>query len=127
MADPDGASADDRLTRTLEALGERLVVPDAPPVEPGTWGGPDAARARTLFSFGLAPSLMVVVLLIEWTLEPGLVEGTARLAQSPHGVLFALCTVVSGAAVLGLLSPLTARSIERRDLSEELSSREVGL
>jgi hypothetical protein len=84
-------------------------------------------RAHALISFGFAVMLVVVVLLIEWTLEPGLVEGTARLAQSPHGVLFALCTVVSGAAVLGLLSRLTARSIERRDLSEELSSREVGL
>lgn len=78
-------------------------------------------KARTLFSFGLAASLVVVVLVIERALEPSLVEVTAKLAQVPQGAFFAFCSVVAGAAVLALLTRLTARSIEKRDLSEELS------
>jgi hypothetical protein len=80
-------------------------------------------KAHALFSFGLAPSLMVVVLLIEWTLEPSLVERTAQLAQMPHGALFAFCSVVAGGTVLALLCRLTARCLKKRELSsKDLSS-----
>jgi hypothetical protein len=80
-------------------------------------------KGRTLFSFGLAGSLMVVVLLIEWALEPGLVERTAKLAQMPHGALFAILCVVAGGMVLALLCRLTARCLKKRELStKDLSS-----
>jgi hypothetical protein len=78
-------------------------------------------RAHALISFGFAVSLVVVVLVVEWTLGPGLVEGTARLAQMPHGAYSAILSVAAGAAVLALLSRLTARRIEKRDFSEEFS------
>ncbi len=74
-------------------------------------------KAHTLFSFGLATSLIVVVLLIEWALEPGLVEMTAKLAQMPHGVFFAFCSVLAGGTVLALLCRLTARCLKKRELS----------
>jgi hypothetical protein len=80
-------------------------------------------KAHALFSFGLAASLMVVVLLIEWALEPSLVEGTAKLAQMPHGVFYAILCVVAGGTVLALLFWLTARCLKKRELSnKDLSS-----
>jgi hypothetical protein len=88
-------------------------------------------KAHTLFSFGLATSLIVVVLLIEWTLEPSLVEKTAKLAQSHYGALLAILSILVGGTALMLLPRLTAGRIEKRDLSRGLSkdfySRKVAL
>ena len=88
-------------------------------------------RVHTLFSLSLATSLIVVVLLIEWMLEPSLVEQTAKLAQSHYGALLAILSILVGGAALTLFSRLTARRIEKRDLSRSLtkdfSSRKVAL
>ena len=69
-----------------------------------------------LSSFVFAATLMVFVALLEWTLEPTLVERTAQLAQS-HGALAAIFSILAGGASLVLLSRLTARRIRKRGLS----------
>ncbi len=78
-------------------------------------------KVHTLFSFSLAISLIVVVLFIEWMLEPSLVEQTAKLAQSHYGALLAILSILVGSTALTLFSRLTARRIEKRDLSRDLS------
>ena len=69
-----------------------------------------------LSSFVFAASLMVFVALLEWALEPTLVERTAQLAES-HGALAAIFSILAGGANLVLLSRLTARRIQKRGLS----------
>jgi len=69
-----------------------------------------------LSSFVFAASLMVFVALLEWALEPTLVERTAQLAES-HGALAAISSILAGGANLVLLSRLTARRIQKRGLS----------
>lgn len=67
-------------------------------------------------SFGFAASLMVFVALVEFTLEPTLVEWTARLAER-YGALAASFSILAGVGALSLLSWLSARRIEKRGLS----------
>ena len=69
-----------------------------------------------LSSFIFAASLMVFVALLEWALEPTLVEMTAKLAES-HGAPAAIFSILAGGANLVLLSWLTARRIQKRGLS----------
>jgi hypothetical protein len=69
-----------------------------------------------LSSFVFAASLMVFVALLEWALEPTLVEMTAKLAES-HGAPAAIFSILAGGANLVLLSRLTARRIQKRGLS----------
>lgn len=69
-----------------------------------------------LGSFAFALALMVLIALLEWTLEVSLVEGAAMLAQS-CGPLAASFSILAGCASLALLCRLTARRIERRGLS----------
>jgi hypothetical protein len=74
-------------------------------------------RVYTLMYFGLAAALMVVLALLEWALDLSLVTRTAELAQSSYGALPAICSVLAGAAAFALLSRLTVRRLQKRDLS----------
>jgi hypothetical protein len=75
-----------------------------------------SGRVYTRIYFSLAAALMVVVALLEWTLDLSLVERTAELAQS-HGALAAIFSVLAGAAAFALLSRITLRRLEKRDFS----------
>jgi hypothetical protein len=74
-------------------------------------------RVYTLIYFALAASLMVVLALLEWTVNLGLVGRTAQLAQSSYGPLPAIFSILGGAAAFALLSRLTVRRLQKRDLS----------
>jgi hypothetical protein len=76
-----------------------------------------SGRAYTLTYFGLAASLMVVLALLEWTLDLSLVRRTAELAQSSYGALPAVFSVLIGAVAFALLARATAHRIEKRDFS----------
>jgi hypothetical protein len=80
-----------------------------------------SGRVYTLIYFGLAASLMAVLALLEWTLDLGLVSRTAQLAQG-YGALPAIFSVLAGAAAFALLSRITVRRLQKRDLSGELSA-----
>ncbi len=75
-----------------------------------------SGKVYTLFSVGFTASLMVVLALLEWTVNLSLVGRTAELAQG-HGALPAILSILVGGAALALLSRQTVRRIEKRDLS----------
>jgi len=77
-------------------------------------------RVYTLIYFGLAVSLMVVLALLEWTLDLSLVGRTAELAQG-YGALAAAFSILAGSAAFALLAWLTVHRIRKRDLSGSLS------
>jgi hypothetical protein len=79
-------------------------------------------RVYTLIYFGFAASLMVVLALLEWTLDLSLVGRTAELAQSSYGALPAIFSILGGAAAFAILCRVTVRRLEKRDLSGELSA-----
>jgi hypothetical protein len=74
-------------------------------------------RGYSLISFGFAASIMVVLALLEWRLDLSLVGRTAELAQSGYGALPAILSVLAGGAAFALLSRMTVRRVEKRDLS----------
>jgi hypothetical protein len=74
-------------------------------------------RGYALISFGFAASLMVVLALLEWTLDLSLVGRMAELTQSGYGALPAIFSILAGGAAFALLSRITARRVEKRDLS----------
>jgi hypothetical protein len=74
-----------------------------------------SGKVYTLFSLGFTASLMVVLALLEWTVNLSLVGRTVELAQG-YGVLPAIFSVLAGGAAFVLLSRVTARRIEKRDL-----------
>jgi hypothetical protein len=78
-------------------------------------------RVYTLLYFGLAAALMVVLAILEWTLDLSLVRRTAEVAQG-YGALPTVFSVLAGAAVFALLSRLTVHRLEKRDLSRDLSA-----
>lgn len=73
-------------------------------------------KVYTLVSFGLVGLLLVVLLILEWTVNLSLVGRTAELAQS-YGSLPAIVSVLAGAAAFALLARATVRRVEKRDLS----------
>ena len=75
-----------------------------------------SGKVYTLISLGFTASLMVVLALLEWTVNLSLVGRTAQLVHS-YGALPALISIVVGGAAFVLLSRVTARRIEKRDLS----------
>ena len=74
-------------------------------------------KVYSMLSFGFTASLMVVLALLEWTVDLSLVRRLAELAQSGYGALPAIISILAGGAAFALLSRLTTRRIERRDLS----------
>jgi hypothetical protein len=73
-------------------------------------------RIYTLISFGFAASLMVVLALLEWTVDLSLVGRTAQLAQS-YGALPAIFSILAGAAAFAVFYQATIRRLEKRDFS----------
>ena len=76
-----------------------------------------SGRGYAFISYAFALSLVVVVVLLEMTEYIGLVGRVAHLVQSGHGALLAGLSVLAGAAAFLLLSRLTARRLQTRDLS----------
>ena len=76
-----------------------------------------SGRAYTLTYFALAASFMVVLALLEWTLDLSLVRRTAELAQTSYGALPAVFSVLIGAVAFALLVRATIHRIEKRDFS----------
>jgi hypothetical protein len=68
-----------------------------------------------------AISLVVVLALLEWTADLGLVWRTAELVRG-YGALPAVFSVLAGAAAFVLLARLTVRRIRERDVFWESSS-----
>ena len=73
-------------------------------------------KVYILISFGFTASLMVVLALLEWTVDLSLVGRAAQLVQS-YGALPAIISILAGGAAFALLSRLTARRIAKRNLS----------
>ena len=73
-------------------------------------------KVYTLITFGFVGLIIVVLVLLEWTVDLRLVGRTAELAQS-YGPLPAIFSILAGAAAFALLSRATVRRIEKRDLS----------
>jgi hypothetical protein len=67
-------------------------------------------KVYILTSVAFTASLMVVLALLEWTLNLSLVGRTAQLVHS-YGALPAIISILAGGATLALLSRLTARRI----------------
>lgn len=79
-----------------------------------TVGGGTYAAIQSAF----AVSLMVLLALLEWTVDLRLVERMADLAQGGYGPSFAALSLLVGAAAFALLARLAASLLQRRDLSE---------
>ena len=75
-----------------------------------------SGRVYTLISFGLAASLMVVLALLEWAVDLSLVGRATELARS-YWALPAVFSILAGAAAFAILSRLTVRRLQKRDLS----------
>jgi hypothetical protein len=73
-------------------------------------------KVYVLISYGFVASVVVVLALLEWTHDLGLVGRTVQLAQS-YGALGAIFSILAGGAALELLSSITTRRLEKRDLS----------
>jgi hypothetical protein len=73
-------------------------------------------RVYTLISFAFAASLMVVLALLEWTLDLSLVGRTAELTQS-YGALPAIFSILAGAVAFAVFCRATVRRVEKRDFS----------
>jgi hypothetical protein len=58
---------------------------------------------------GRAYALMVVVAVLEWTAEVGLVERTTRLARSGYGALASNFSILAGGVAFVLLTPKPVR------------------
>ena len=72
-------------------------------------------KVYILISVGFSVSLMIVLALLEWTVNLSLVGRTAQLVQT-YGALPAILSILAGGGALALLSRLTARRIEKRNL-----------
>ena len=72
-------------------------------------------KVYILISFSFTVSLMVVLALLEWTVNLSLVGRTAQLVQS-YGALPAIISTLAGGGALALLSRLTANRIAKRNL-----------
>jgi hypothetical protein len=74
-----------------------------------------SSRTRALISNGFALSLLMVLAVLEWTLDFGLVGRTVDLAHD-YGPLPAILSILTGAAALGILARATASRLEKRKL-----------
>jgi hypothetical protein len=71
---------------------------------------------NTLISNGFALSLVVVLALLEWTVDLGLVGRTVELVHD-YGPLPAILSVLAGAAAFAILAWATANRLKKGDLS----------
>jgi hypothetical protein len=72
------------------------------------------ARARAIVSCAFAISLMVAVLVLDWTAELSLVEKTAQLAQGGYGTPASIFSILAGGAAFVLLARATASHVRKR-------------
>ncbi|QYJ15857.1 hypothetical protein Rxycam_01685 [Rubrobacter xylanophilus DSM 9941] len=73
-------------------------------------------KTYTMVTFAMVVPILVIVAILEFTVQLRLVERTIALAGD-YGPLPAIVSLVAGAGLFALLARLTARRIERRDLS----------
>ncbi|MEW6638027.1 MAG: hypothetical protein AB1425_14575, partial [Actinomycetota bacterium] len=73
-------------------------------------------KTYTVIIFAMVVPILVIVAILEFTVEMRLVERTVALVGD-YGPLPAAVSLVAGAGLFALLARLTARRIERRDLS----------
>ncbi len=71
-------------------------------------------RAYALISYAFAIALMVVVVVLEWTIDLGLVERTAQLAQGSYGAPSSVFSILAGGAAFVLLTLATVRHIQNK-------------
>jgi hypothetical protein len=83
-------------------------------------------RAHALISYTFALALMVVVLILDWTAEVGLVARTAQLAQGGYGALSSIFSLLAGGAAFVLLARATVRRIQKNKPARELLRASVG-
>jgi hypothetical protein len=77
-------------------------------------------KARARISIGGAAAVVLVLAILEWTVDLRLVGSTAELAQV-FGALPAVLSIVAGSASFVLLAWATAGRLEKRDLPESVS------
>jgi hypothetical protein len=70
-------------------------------------------RAYAPISHGFAYALMVVVAVLEWTAEVGLVERTTRLAWSGYGALASIFSILAGGEAFVLLRRAAVRHVQK--------------
>jgi hypothetical protein len=70
-------------------------------------------RAYAPVSYGFAFALMVVVAVLEWTAEVGLVERTTRLARSGYGALASIFSILAGGVAFVLLTRAAVRHFQK--------------
>lgn len=73
-------------------------------------------KTYTAITFAMVVPILVIVAILEFTVEMRLVERTIALVGD-YGPLPAVVSLVAGAGLFALLARLTVRRIERRDLS----------
>ena len=76
-----------------------------------------SGRSYAFISYLFAVLLMIVVVLLETTQYAGIVGRVARMAQSGHGTLLGVLSILMGGAAFLLLSRSTVRRLRTRDLS----------
>ncbi|BBL80117.1 hypothetical protein RxyAA322_19710 [Rubrobacter xylanophilus] len=75
-----------------------------------------SGKTYTAITFAMVVPILVIVAILEFTVQLRLVERTIALVGD-YGPLAAVVSLVVGAGLFALLGRLTARRIERRDLS----------
>lgn len=71
-------------------------------------------RAHTIASYAFAISLMIAVLVLDWTADLSLVERTAQLAQGGYGTPTSVFSILAGGAAFVLLARATASHVRKR-------------
>jgi hypothetical protein len=81
-------------------------------------------RAYAFISYTFALTLMVVVIVLDWRADFGLVERTTQLVQSGYGVLSSILSIVAGGAAFVLLTWATVRRVQKdKSVREPLGMR----
>jgi len=74
-------------------------------------------KARVLISVGGAAAVLLVLAILEWTVEIRLAERTVELAQA-HGALPAALSILAGSASFAFLAWVTAGRLDKKDLPD---------
>jgi hypothetical protein len=74
-------------------------------------------KARALICVGGAAAVLLVLALLEWTVDLRLAESTVELAQA-HGALPAALSIVAGSAAFAFLVWVTAGRLDKKDLPD---------
>jgi hypothetical protein len=74
-------------------------------------------RARALICFGGAAGVVLVLALLEWTVDLRLAQSSVELGQA-HGALVAVLSIVAGSVAFVLMAWVTAWRLQKRNLPE---------